>query len=735
MSAEVKPVEVPVEEVEGSPQHYDDDAPQVDEYVPYPFEDEPDRQRRTIDALRARMGNVNEDAENEGIQGMQEDLDALKRRVATAAVNAASLATVSAELAAAVDDLKQPGAGEAADEQPGADAPAEVALEAEPEEDAETRAARAAKAAQRAAARRAKAVADAAAKAEAAQAAAALAAAESAAPTADFDVARKAAAERLRLKREAERRQAEEVATEGAARAEALRGREDEGLRAAAERLKAEKEKKEEAVVVSRVGGMTVSQVQAEAEEVVHSLMARHQAEAAEIAEAEEKQEEEAERLYAEADSRAERQAGAQLASMLSEVAGLEVMKLTAINDDEEQSAGIDSDATGELLLTKQKSLLRRGGAGAAGLSDSAAGEVEGRSRGDSRGDRGGGGPAEEASSVRRLGGEGDEASSGEPLDEAEAEAEAQMAPILERLRQLEATWDEWGGSGRPPSPPPPSDGGSAPAPAPAEGSDAPSVSALLPRTLDELQDWRGWRETSGLGATLRSLHSSSAPAGTSLRNSVSLLDRALSLPYEPWEKLAKRAQPWRPTLGTSAEVNLQALRSYRQDQIELIAARLNMAGRPKLPSLAAAAAKRTREDLTRVARRRGGAAKHLQRAEPAGKARAPQEDTGRAPPPRVNPNLSAGACALVGSGAWDTTRLAPNASAWKSDTVPGLAPAVARRAGSGARARGASQPKLQAAPKAGEARTKSQAFEDNQAARARVVATAIRWGGGDGNG
>ena len=53
--------------------------------------------------------------------------------------------------------------------------------------------------------------------------------------------------------------------------------------------------------------------MQKEAEEAVQSLMARHQAEVVEIAQAEEKQEEEAERLYAEADSRATRQADAQV--------------------------------------------------------------------------------------------------------------------------------------------------------------------------------------------------------------------------------------------------------------------------------------------------------------------------------------------------------------------------------------------------------------------------------------
>lgn len=684
-------VEVPIDEVEGHVPSYliGGEAEQPDEeYIPYPFDDEPARQKRIIQELRARMTRMDkgkEEAEAEVIANLQEDLDALKKRVAQASAMQGRRAREAAQeptnltgiaIASPASEREAAGASARSDSRhadakdgrtvrpepapAAAVAPNELSPSAPSEEDTATKAARAAQSVQRAAARRAKALIDATAKMEAVQAAAAAAAAEAAFAKANLQAARKAAAERLRLRKERERREAEAAEAAEKKRAAATGGSGDEALRAAAERCRVEKEKKDEAVAAAKVTSMSTVQLQKEAEDAVSSLIAQHQAEANEIQKADEMQEREAERMYAEADNKATRQAEAQLASMLREVRGLEGMQLSAA-EVEEEGAGVDT-ATGGGPLLRQKSFLRRGSSGSVAPNSlgsrgpesthARCGGSRSVSHSSSRGRLGDGSP-----SNQEFGGEGTRGDATAPPAGEAAEADALMAPIMEQLRKLESTWEEWA------------------------GSDGATPSALS-RAAVELQKWASWQEKSGLGATLGSLQAPSASVGSAVADSIALLDRALSLPYEPWEKLAKRVKPWQAKPGSSAAVNLEALRSYRRAQLELIAARINLPDRPKLPPVEAqiAAAQRTRDNAGRGSLRKPskpGQPTSLHRSETTSLIRAHASGQAVLRPlapaeaqpmrQRSSTNLSAGACALERPDAsgWNSSRLAADACAW----------------------------------------------------------------------
>jgi len=616
-------------------------------------------------------------------------------------------------------------------------------------------------AAQRAATVRVRAIAEATAKAQAAQAAAAAAAVEAAAAKADLEAARHAAAERLRLKRERDRKETEAAEAEETARAEAAKGKEAEALRNAAERLRVEKEKKEDAVIAEKVKVMSKAQVQRAAEESVKSLMARHQAEEKESLNAEEKEDSEAERLYAEADNRATRQVEAQLTNMLKEVRDLEVMRLTTIDDELDEPVAVGSDLQ-VVPLSRQKSVLRRGSImSVASELPALNGHVDRMSQHSVDG------PSEQDAS-RVLSGASDGAAGSCPglVDQGEdgstsadqaTEPEDLMAPILEQLRHLESTWEEWAG---------------------------PDGATMLSAASSDLRNWACWCEKSGLGETLGSLHTPASSVSDTIANSVSLLERALSLPYEPWEKLAKRVKPWQAMPGSTAAVNLQALRSYRQTQIELIAARMNPPDRPKLPPVpaAVAAARRTREEMARPSCRTAASkvkqTKSMRRSDTTGSIHSRGSDGPSAAPAHPEQRsghrsngaiLSAGACALERptAGGWDSSLLPSDACAWSSDTSyrtarPGgtgsagreragsggneRTPAVSmNRVGSGARERASEPvmsalatledpPRRKARPDAPisapskDKRSKAQILAANEAARARVVATAILW-------
>lgn len=788
-------VEVPIDEVEGHVPSYliGGEAEQPDEeYIPYPFDDEPARQKRIIQELRARMTRMDkgkEEAEAEVIANLQEDLDALKKRVAQAsamqgrrereaAQEPTNLTGIAIASPASEPQREAAGASARADSRhadakdgrtvrpepapAAAVAPNELSPSAPSEEDTATKAARAAQSVQRAAARRAKTLIDATAKTEAAQAAAAAAAAEAAFAKANLQAARKAAAERLRLRKERERREAEAAEAAEAKGAAVTGGSGDEALRAAAERCRVEKEKKDEAVAAAKVTSMSTAQLQKEAEDAVSSLIAQHQAEANEIQKADEMQEREAERMYAEADNKATRQAEAQLASMLTEVRGLEAMQLSAA-EVEEEGAGVDT-ATGGGPLSRQKSVLRRGSTGSVAPNSLGSrgpestharrGGSRGVSHSSSRGRLGDGSP-----SNQEFGGEGTRGDATAPPAGEAAEADALMAPIMEQLRKLESTWEEWA------------------------GSDGATPSALS-RAAVELQKWASWQEKSGLGATLGSLQAPSASVGSAVADSIALLDRALSLPYEPWEKLAKRVKPWQAKPGSSAAVNLEALRSYRRAQLELIAARINLPDRPKLPPVEAqiAAAQRTRDNAGRGSLRKPskpGQPTSLHRSETTSLIRA--HASGQAvlrplAPAKAQPmrqrsstNLSAGACALERPDAsgWNSSRLAADACAWSLNaSASGLSVRRNRsseQGGSGYRDRGGgggtdcaesggrerarselrqlgggqaelsfnAVAKVPPAPK--ETRSKAHVLAANEAARSREVATALFWSAKDG--
>ena len=118
------------------------------------------------------------------------------------------------------------------------------------------------------------------------------------------------------------------------------------------------------------------------------------------------------------------------------------------------------------------------------------------------------------------------------PVDAPAAAASSSLGPILERLRQLDAALAGWSGDELAAQRQQPPRERQKPRTAKRE----PSRPSKQQRAGVEPNPWRDWAERTGLGSVLRSIFSGKG-TGSAVQSSVLLLERALSLPYEPWDR------------------------------------------------------------------------------------------------------------------------------------------------------------------------------------------------------